>query len=294
MFTNRCNGKSYIGQSVDIERRYREHRFRKENTIFHSDLDYYGFHNFDFRVLEECRVSDLNDREIFYIKEYRTLTPHGYNATQGGTLPHVNALNSLDDVYKIIEHLRESVLTNGQIGSIFGITDQMVSDINCGRCWRQDDITYPIRNGRKYAKPKRVTTCCVCGVVISNKSKTHMCRKCYKQQLPHKEINKNTKNVERKSKSDNKCKKVRRATPITCVSCGKRLSDKTKTGMCRACYTESRRSRIPPKAELEELLYNNPLEVVARMYGVKGNSLRKWCDALGISRYSKDYRKKSI
>lgn len=150
MFTNKCTGKSYIGQSVDIDRRYKEHHFRKdENTYFHDDLKYYGFHNFDFCVLEECSISELNEREEHYIKEFNTVFPHGYNMTLGGTSPHTNRLNSVKDVDAIISYLRADRLTNGEIGKLFGISDQMVSNINRGKCWKRDDLSYPIRDGRR-------------------------------------------------------------------------------------------------------------------------------------------------
>lgn len=153
MFTNRCNGKSYIGQSVNIERRYNEHRFRTvESSLFHDELRYYGFHNFDFYVLEECCISDLNDKEVYYIKKYNTLFPNGYNMTSGGTCPHVNKLKSITDIDAIIQHLMTDELTNGEIGRMFGISDQMVSNKNRGRCWRRDNITYPIRDGSRISK----------------------------------------------------------------------------------------------------------------------------------------------
>ena len=183
MFTNTCNGKSYIGQSLDIEKRYKAHRFKvSEKSLFHDELHYYGFHNFEFCVLEECDVSDLNEREIYYIKEYNTLFPFGYNISPGGNAPHVNALSSFDDVGAIIEHLKENKLTNGQIGALFGISDQMVSDINCGRSWRRDNIEYPIRNGRLIQKIHK-NTCCMCGREMVDKVKTGMCRSCYNKKI---------------------------------------------------------------------------------------------------------------
>lgn len=153
MFTNRCNGKSYIGQSVDIERRYKDHRFHtSENTVFHDDLRYYGFHNFDFCILEECCVSDLNSKEVYYIKKHNTMFPNGYNITPGGNFPHTNKLKSASDVDAIITYLKEDKLTNGEIGKIFGISDQMVSNINRGKNWIRDGVTYPIRDGRRISR----------------------------------------------------------------------------------------------------------------------------------------------
>ena len=190
MFTNRCTGKSYIGQSKDIDRRYKDHRFRTdEDSLFHRELRYYGFHNFDFCVLEECCVHELNDKEIHYIKEYNTLFPSGYNVSPGGTLPHTNTLKSFDDVEAIIGLLRENTMTNIQIAEMYGISDQMVSDINCGRCWRQDGLNYPIRDGRhkrvcideqfNRAWFSKQRVCINCGRIITNTSTTGLCRSCF-------------------------------------------------------------------------------------------------------------------
>lgn len=189
MFTNKCNGKSYIGQSVDIDRRYKEHRFRKERSLFHSEIEYYGFSNFDFVVLEECPIEELNDKEILYIDKFDTLFPRGYNLSTGGQTPHLNALVNYCQVGEIIELLKNTTLTNSQIGELFGISDQMVSDINCGRSWIRDGINYPIRNGRGVVKRsnfKPVVLCSECGCEISKKSKTCLCRSCYnKKQSIH-------------------------------------------------------------------------------------------------------------
>lgn len=204
MFTNRCNGKSYIGQSRNIEKRYDAHLFKKsEKSLFHDEFHYYGSHNFDFQVLEECDIEDLNDREMHYIKKFNTLSPNGYNLTAGGgNSPHLKSLKSFDDVKKIIDLLREDVLSNGHIGALFGISDQMVSDKNNGRCWKQDGISYPIRCGRRkrvcnderfsYKLSSRQRTCSCCGTIITDTSKTGLCWSCCDKnrasRIPPKEV----------------------------------------------------------------------------------------------------------
>lgn len=186
-FTNKITGQSYIGQSVDIKRRYNQHKNRYdefgdkeaplEDTYFHSMLRHYGFHNFDFEILEECNKEDLNDKEIYYIAFYNSLKPNGYNQTHGGNEPHTNALSSLSDVESIINLLQNSDYSNMEIGKMFGISDQMVSDINNGRSWKKDGITYPIakRKGRK----KRTYYCKSCGAMMLDKTKTGFCYTCY-------------------------------------------------------------------------------------------------------------------
>lgn len=268
MFTNRCNGKSYIGQSVNIERRYKNHRFHSgENTLFHDELRYYGFHNFDFCILEECLVSELNDKEIRYIREYNTLSPNGYNVSPGGNMPHVNVLRSVNDVQKIINLLRENELSNIQIGEIFGISDQMVSDINCGRCWKQDNITYPIRDGRRRRNTHPIEKCVVCGTPLYNRSKTHMCRKCYD------------------SKRSTKYKKKHNSAKDGVIP------DNNSNGQDTAIINIL--SPIPPVDVLIEQLKRGSFESVAREYCVSSNAVREWCDKYGISRHSKDYKMNS-
>lgn len=54
-FTNKINGKIYIGMSNDIQRRYREHLYlscKKQDTYFHQALHKYGIDNFDFQIVE--------------------------------------------------------------------------------------------------------------------------------------------------------------------------------------------------------------------------------------------------
>lgn len=79
--TNKINGKCYIGQSVDIERRFTEHRC-PHGTVSSIKLAIlkYGKDNFTYEVIEECSVSELDSREIFWIAH---LKPE-YNRNAGG------------------------------------------------------------------------------------------------------------------------------------------------------------------------------------------------------------------
>lgn len=177
--------KSYIGQSVDIYRRYKEHKTRDENSLFHRMLKHYGFWNFDFEVVEECDKDELDEKEKYYIKKYNTLYPNGYNLTPGGQeSAHTNCLKSFDDVIEISHLLKETSLSNAEIGNMFGISDQMVSDINTGRSWYRDNCVYPIRK-----RTKKVYCCRKCGNELSDKTKTGLCWNCYKddcsKQIPN-------------------------------------------------------------------------------------------------------------
>lgn len=87
MYTNRLDGKRYIGKSTDIEARRQKHlRNAKDGreSYFYNALRKYGLKQFDFEVLEECSEEELNEREKHYIDLYNTLYPNGYNLTPGG------------------------------------------------------------------------------------------------------------------------------------------------------------------------------------------------------------------
>ena len=85
---NLVNGKSYIGQSVDIFRRWKDHsnfwEAKKNWSAIKHALHKHCLENFTFTILEECLKEDLNDREIYWIKKLNTQSPHGYNMTAGG------------------------------------------------------------------------------------------------------------------------------------------------------------------------------------------------------------------
>lgn len=78
---NSVNGKCYIGQSKDIERRIKQH-FRNKHLIGRA-LRKYGLHNF---MLTKYQIEAKASRDFFeieLIKRYDSINK-GYNLTQGG------------------------------------------------------------------------------------------------------------------------------------------------------------------------------------------------------------------
>lgn len=86
--TNKINGKVYIGQSSDIEGRWKRHiSFLNENSHHNKHIqaawNKFGKDNFEFNVVEECTEDELNEREIYYIQKYDSYNS-GYNLDLGG------------------------------------------------------------------------------------------------------------------------------------------------------------------------------------------------------------------
>ena len=81
--TKKENGKSYIGQSNDIERRFSEHKNKLDIPIDMA-IQKYGADAFTFEVIEECELDQLDDRERYWIAYYNTYKGFGYNCNEGG------------------------------------------------------------------------------------------------------------------------------------------------------------------------------------------------------------------
>lgn len=82
-WTNKINGKSYIGQTIDEEGRKKDHIRGKYKCYFHDAIKKYGIENFDYEVIESIKESKLSEREIYWINYYDTYN-NGYNLTLGG------------------------------------------------------------------------------------------------------------------------------------------------------------------------------------------------------------------
>lgn len=89
---NIIDGKKYIGQSVNISARWKQHKNTlRNNTHFNDYLqkawNKHGEENFKFYVLEFCDIENLDSAEVYYIDLYKTLNrSNGYNLTSGGSL----------------------------------------------------------------------------------------------------------------------------------------------------------------------------------------------------------------
>lgn len=89
---NLVDNKVYVGSSVDIESRWKQHKYhfenRKHHNIFLQRAWYkYGESNFKFSVLQEASEQLIGTLEIEYISKFSALNPKlGYNLAAGGQL----------------------------------------------------------------------------------------------------------------------------------------------------------------------------------------------------------------
>lgn len=89
---NLINGKKYIGQSVNIERRFSQHKSllnnnKHENEYLQRSWNKYGSDVFSFYILCECNECNLDDEERHYIAIFdSTNENNGFNNESGGCI----------------------------------------------------------------------------------------------------------------------------------------------------------------------------------------------------------------
>lgn len=87
---NNVNGKVYIGQSINIKNRWKDHvnalnRGDSSCTVLQRAWNKYKEKSFSFEILELCTEDRLDEVEIKYIEMYDALNPEkGYNIEPGG------------------------------------------------------------------------------------------------------------------------------------------------------------------------------------------------------------------
>jgi hypothetical protein len=103
VITNLSNMKKYVGQAVSHRlntgkyrpfgsiKRLNDHiseatcnTKKKQCTALNNAIRKYGKESFKVEVIDRCLPEMANDLEIRYIKEYNTISPNGYNLTNGG------------------------------------------------------------------------------------------------------------------------------------------------------------------------------------------------------------------
>lgn len=160
--TNKINNKSYIGQSVHIEIRWREH-IRKGNLI-HKAIKKYGVNNFTFEILEECKINELNEKEEYYIKKYNTIIPNGYNIEEfSNGFKTSYSFYDKDAFLKIVKEIKDSDLLFQEIAENNELSIRTIIRINQGETHYIEDEDYPLRK-------RQINTCIDCGAKISSKA----------------------------------------------------------------------------------------------------------------------------
>ena len=86
--TNQETGECYIGQAVDIRRRWMDHCKAglgidtPQGNQLYAAMQQYGLDSFSFELLLECESKQLNEKEKYFIELYNS-NAIGYNGNKG-------------------------------------------------------------------------------------------------------------------------------------------------------------------------------------------------------------------
>ena len=86
--TNQVTSEVYIGQAVNIQKRWSEHAKcglgidTPAGNKLYAAMKKYGLDVFSWEVLEECKSELLNEKERKYIELYDSVN-YGYNSQKG-------------------------------------------------------------------------------------------------------------------------------------------------------------------------------------------------------------------
>lgn len=177
----------YVGQSVDIKKRFRQHKYYynnpKElgyNSHFYRTLRKYGIDNFQFELIEECSVEELNDKEIYWIAYFDTFN-NRCNSTIGGQ--HMAARNlTNEEIRELKKDLAENKLSYNEMSHKFGVSNLFISQVNKGILYPDENVNI-IRilgvpnKSERCIRPKIKKYCELCGKEINVESR--LCLDCY-------------------------------------------------------------------------------------------------------------------
>jgi len=128
--TNKINGKTYIGQTIQSVSR-RIHRHSTGPYAIGNAIRKYGIDNFKVEVLfNSFDVEMLNEAEKQLIKNHNTMYPNGYNLMEGGQIrmsqesiekmrkSKTGSKQSKETIEKRMTNIRKSVICN-ETGEVF-------------------------------------------------------------------------------------------------------------------------------------------------------------------------------
>lgn len=288
--TNTINNKVYIGQSVNIYKRWNCHKAYGTNRWQDSpERDYplyramrkYGVENFTFEIISSCSVEELNDMEEHYIRKYNSdSAEHGYNCRK----QYYTRKLSPFETQKIMFLLHSSSLTYGNIADIMKIGTKMISQINNGQLHHDKQQQYPIRSKElnqklqqiiRYAKRGEINLALDTDFLINIDIDS-----LYKKCKPAIESAISLRGWQlSKQAPQSRCLRI-------CRECGQPISTSSQSGLCRECYDAQKVNKLPKEHigfELIKHILDSSLESVAREYGyASGNSIKKLLKREGL------------
>lgn len=156
---NSVNHKVYIGQAKNAAERWLSHIYNakyeaknhKDKQLLHKAMNKYGVDKFHYEILE-YQISNYDEREQYWIREYKSIAPNGYNVLSGGS-GNGTGIESAGAIFKdnqtlmkCISEISASGKSFVNIATKYRCSPEVISAINNGYRYRQDDLVYPLRD----------------------------------------------------------------------------------------------------------------------------------------------------
>lgn len=154
------SGKSYIGQTTYslYERAGLNGRCYQNCSTFYAAIQKYGFENFTVEILDEIPESDLEEVESYYIQQFNTLLPNGYNYHAKGSGPRAMLhVKTVIDVYDLELNYIETFNSLIECARKYNIPYQAISACINHEIDHYKDRVY-VKNGEKPNKPHVIQT----------------------------------------------------------------------------------------------------------------------------------------
>lgn len=151
--TNIINNKSYVGSSINIYRRWNQHRKllicnKHYNKRLQNSVNKHGIKNFIFSIIEECEPIDLISKEQYHIDELNSYTC-GYNGRPIASSPLGTKLS--EERKKVISVFHK----NRKRGPCSEETKKKLSDANKGKTSSRKGVKLSEDVKRKISKSKK-------------------------------------------------------------------------------------------------------------------------------------------
>jgi group I intron endonuclease len=182
---NKITKKCYIGESKgkDVVWRWNQHKQKIEANkgcpALRDAVKKYGIENFEFSIILICFDEDRFKYEIEYIKKYNSLSPNGYNLTNGGEggggfkgKKHTEEVKN-----RIKNTLKQKYIDNPEVKKVLSDRNTLLM--------KQPDIINKIKQGIYNSKINK--TRCVTKKIINDDTKNKISEslKTYYSKKPH-------------------------------------------------------------------------------------------------------------
>lgn len=138
---NQETGRYYIGQTIyELNKRWKEHLYeakRHNSSPLYKSIRKYGIDKFKIKVIEECAIDLLDERESYWIEKYDSYS-NGYNQTSGA-----------GKQYRINEEVKQKISE-----TMTGVQKSPEHIDNIRQSLKRNNITFTKRGDGKHKRIK--------------------------------------------------------------------------------------------------------------------------------------------